>query len=55
MSSALQSIIALAIVAIAAIWLVRRSLAKKKAGCGGECGCPASDVKAVAAKVNRRT
>jgi len=52
MSPTLQSIIALAIVALAVIWLVRRSLAKKKAaGCGGDCGCPASEVKAAAASV----
>jgi hypothetical protein len=55
MSPALQSILALAIVAFAVIWLVRRSLAKKKAsGCGDDCGCPASEVKAAAAAVNRR-
>ena len=54
MSPALQSIIALAIVALAAIWLVRRSLAKKKAGCAGDCGCPSSEVKSAAAAVNRR-
>jgi len=56
MSPALQTILALVIVALAAIWLVRRSLAKKKAGgCGGECGCPASEVKAAAATVKRRS
>jgi hypothetical protein len=54
MSPALQSILALAVVAFAVIWLVRRSLAKKKAGCGGDCGCPASEVKAAAAAVNRQ-
>jgi hypothetical protein len=52
MSPTLQSIFALAIVALAVTWLVRRSLAKKKAGgCGGDCGCPASDVKERAAKI----
>jgi hypothetical protein len=51
MSPTLQSILALVIVAFAVIWLVRRSLAKKKAGCGGDCGCPSSEVKAAAAKV----
>ena len=55
MSPALQSIVALAIVAFVAIWFVRRSLAKKKAGsCGGDCGCPSSEVKAAAAAVERR-
>jgi hypothetical protein len=54
MSPALQSILALALVALAVVWLVRRSLAKKKAGCGGDCGCPASEVKAAAASLPRR-
>ena len=54
MSPALQSILALALVAFAVIWLVRRSLAKKKAGgCGGDCGCPASEVKVRAAKITK--
>ncbi len=53
MSPALQSILALAIVAFAVIWLVRRSRAKNKAGgCGHDCGCPASEVKSAA--VSRR-
>ena len=47
MSPALQSIVALAVVAIAATWLVLRSLAKKKnPGCGGDCGCPTDELKA---------
>ncbi len=47
MSPALQSIVALAVVAIAATWLVLRSLAKKKgSGCGGDCGCPTDELKA---------
>lgn len=55
MTPAVQSILALVIVAFAAIWLVRRSLAKKKAGgCAGDCGCPSSELKAAAATVNRR-
>lgn len=46
MSPALQSIVALAVVALAATWLVLRSLAKKKnPGCGGDCACPANDLK----------
>ncbi|RFC50543.1 MAG: Virus attachment protein p12 family protein [Verrucomicrobia bacterium] len=53
MTPAVQSILALALVAFAVIWLVRRSLAKKKAGgCDGDCGCPASEVKSAA--VSRR-
>ena len=46
MSPALQSIVALAVVALAATWLVLRALAKKKTpGCGGDCGCPSSELK----------
>ena len=42
MSPAAQTLAALALVAVAATWLVRRALAKKKhPGCGGDCGCPA--------------
>ncbi|OYV00210.1 MAG: hypothetical protein CFE26_24335, partial [Verrucomicrobiales bacterium VVV1] len=41
MSPAVQSFIALALVALAATWLVLRAFAKKKhPGCGGDCGCP---------------
>ena len=55
MSPTVQSLVALAVVAFAVIWLVRRSLAKKKAGgCGSDCGCASSEVKAAAANVNRR-
>ena len=47
MTPALQSIVALAIVALAGTWLVLRSLAKKKnPGCGGDCGCPSGELKA---------
>ena len=47
MSPAFQTLAALAIVAIAATWLVWRSLAKRKnPGCGGDCGCPSSELKA---------
>jgi len=47
MSPELQSIFALAVVAVAATWLVARALAKKKnPGCGGDCGCPSDALKA---------
>lgn len=46
MSAELQSLIALVIVAIAAIWLVWRVVAKRKnPGCGGECACPTEKLK----------
>jgi hypothetical protein len=54
MSPTLQTILALAVVVLAAAWLVRRSLAQRKhPGCGGDCGCPATEVKARAAKIGR--
>ena len=47
MSSQIQTILALAVVAVAAMWLVLRALAKRKnPGCGGDCGCPANEFKA---------
>lgn len=47
MTSELQTFAALAVVAIAAAWLVRRGLAKKKnPGCGGDCACPTDELKA---------
>jgi len=47
MNSDLQTVLALAIVATAAFWLVRRALAKRKhPGCGSDCACPSSDLKA---------
>jgi ABC-type nickel/cobalt efflux system permease component RcnA len=46
-SSSFQSIAALALVALAAAWLLWRVLAKRnQPGCGGGCGCPASEIKA---------
>lgn len=47
MSSNLQTILALVVVAIAATWLVSRMLRKRRsAGCGDDCGCEATDLKA---------
>jgi hypothetical protein len=45
-SASFQSIAALVIVALAVTWLGWRMLAKRKPGCGGGCGCPASEIKA---------
>jgi hypothetical protein len=46
MSPAVQSLAALAVVALAATWLLLRAVAKKKnPGCGGDCGCPATELK----------
>jgi hypothetical protein len=47
MTAEIQTLIALALVAVAATWLVLRALAKKKnPGCGGDCGCPTDELKA---------
>jgi hypothetical protein len=47
MSPQFQTVAALAVVVVAATWLVRRALAKRKIpGCGGDCGCPANEFKA---------
>jgi hypothetical protein len=47
MNDQIQTIAALVVVAVAMTWLVLRSVAKrKKGGCGGDCGCPTSELKA---------
>lgn len=45
MTAEFQTLAALAIVALSAIWLTRRALVKKKSGCGGECACPSAQLK----------
>ena len=46
MSPKLQTVLALVLVALAAGWLVRRSLAKRKnPGCSSDCGCAADKFK----------
>lgn len=46
MSPALQSLLALLVVAAAAAGLLWRTFhRKRRAGCGGDCGCPAGDLK----------
>ncbi len=52
MSSPIQTILALAIVAIAAIWLLARAMAKRKnPGCGGDCGAVSREVRDLKAKL----
>jgi len=47
MNSDIQTIAALVVVAVAATWLVRLAIAKRRnPGCGGGCGCAADDFKA---------
>jgi len=46
MTPEIQTLAALAVVAVAATWLVLRALAKRKSpGCGGDCGCPHQELK----------
>jgi len=47
MSPQVQTYLALGVVALAAAGLIWRSLAKRRSGgCGGDCGCPSSELKA---------
>lgn len=47
MDSQLQTYIALAVVGLAAAGLLWRAIGKsKKSGCGSDCGCAGSDLKA---------
>jgi hypothetical protein len=51
MSSSLQTLFALLVVAGATVWLVLRSLAAaRKPGCGGGCGCDSAGLRAGALK-----
>ena len=55
MSSSLQTIIALAIVALAVTLLVRAFLKKRKSpGCGADCGAVSPEVKKLQAKLKSR-
>jgi len=54
MSAQFQTFAALFLVAVSATWLVLRAVMKRKnPGCGGDCGCDASEVKARAARIGR--
>jgi hypothetical protein len=52
MSPQLQTALALTIVAVTVTWLILRVALKRKSGCGGDCGCEASTLKA---KVQKRS
>ncbi len=55
MSSQLQTVAALAIVAITATLLILRSLAKRKnPGCGGNCGAVSPEVRKLQAQLKRQ-
>lgn len=55
MSSSLQTLIALGIVAVAALLLVRSFLKKpKQPGCGAECGAVSPDVRKLQARLRSK-
>jgi hypothetical protein len=46
MSPQIQTVAALALVTLAATWLILRSIAKKRnSGCGVDCACPVDELK----------
>lgn len=53
MSSELQTIVALALVAVAAAWLLRGWFGRRKnaSGCGGQCGAVSAEVKQLRARL----
>ncbi len=54
MSPTVQTVIALAIVALTAAWLVRRAIAKRKnPGCGDDCGAVSPEMKRLQARLKR--
>ena len=56
MNSSLQTILALGIVALAALFLVRAWFAKRKApGCGDTCGAVSPEVKELQKKLRKGT
>ncbi|HWL17696.1 MAG TPA: hypothetical protein VNR00_18950 [Opitutus sp.] len=55
MSSDFQTIAALVVVAVAATWLIKRTLAKRNSpGCGTECGAVSPEVKRLQARLRRK-
>lgn len=55
MSSQIQTYVALAVVALAATWLVLRAIAKRKhPGCGSDCGAVSPEIKKLQAHLRRQ-
>lgn len=55
MSPQIQTYAALAVVALAAIWLVLRASAKRKhPGCGTDCGAASPEIKKLQAHLRRQ-
>jgi hypothetical protein len=56
MNASVQTIAALAIVAVTIVLLLRGALRKRKQpGCGGDCACPTDEIKAQLAKTKPRS
>jgi hypothetical protein len=56
MDAQLQTVLALLIVAIAAVWLVVRALAKRKQpGCGTDCGAVSPEIRKLQARLKHRS
>lgn len=54
MTPQLQTILALVIVAVAAIWLVARAVGRRKhPGCGSECGAVSPEIRKLQARLKR--
>ena len=54
MNAELQSILALAIVAVTAAWFVVRAIAKRKnPGCGTDCGAVSPEIRKLQARLKR--
>lgn len=55
MTPQVQTIVALVIVALAAVWLVVRALAKRKQpGCGTDCGAVSPEIRKLQARLKHR-
>jgi hypothetical protein len=54
MSSTFQTISALAIVALAVVWLIARAVAKRRnPGCGSDCGAVSPEMRRLQARLKR--
>ena len=55
MNADLQTILALVVVALAATWLVRRAIVKRKnPGCGSDCGAVSPELKRLQSHLAKR-
>lgn len=54
MSPAVQTIIALTLVALAAAWLIRRAIVKRQhGGCGDDCGAISPEIRKLQRQLKR--